>query len=232
MTYEAMRDALKDGVSLTDEQLRQYRAYATLLAEWNQKMNLTAITEEGEVVEKHFYDSLLPSLSFRFPGKSLLDMGTGAGFPGLALAIAFPDLSVTLADSTAKKFVFLKDVVAKLGLKNVGYAEGRVEEMKNRREHYDVVTARSFSSLPALLEVGMPLLRVGGTLIAYKGSKGAEELHAANHALQKLNASLSTLQKASLPSEGDARAILFFKKEGKTPSRYPRRWGDIEHHPL
>ena len=221
-----------DSLVLSDEILGKFQKYAALLKEWNEKINLTSIVEEEEVYEKHIFDSLLPAKQYDLSKGNLLDMGTGAGFPGMVLAILFPELKVTLADSTKKKFIFLETVKAELNLKNVSFFAGRVEGMRTFREHFAFVTARGFSALPNVLELGMPLLKKGGVLIAYKGDKGKEELKESERALKLLGGQLMFLQNEELPNDGGRRINLFVKKIAATPKRYPRDWAEITKHPL
>ena len=223
MTYEELKNAF----SLSDEVIEAYKKYAALLKEWNEKINLTSIVEESEVIEKHFYDSLLPTKEVKFQKGAYLDMGTGAGFPGMVIAIAHPELYVTLADSTKKKFTFLQAVKDACGVKNVSFQAGRVEEMRTFHEHYDYVSARGFSALPNVLELGLPLLKIGGTLISYKGSNAIEELRESERALKKLGGTLMTIQKEKLPTNGDERQNIIIRKSAKTPARFPRSWAEI-----
>lgn len=232
MTYEEMKNALEgSNLVLSDDQIRAFHTYAVLLKEWNEKMNLTAITDEPLVVEKHFYDSLLIAKNIAFAGKSVADIGSGAGFPGMAIAIAFPDSRVTLIDSTQKKFLFLDEVKKTLKLKNVSFHIGRVEDMKRERNHFDVVTARGFAAMNIFLEVAAPLAKIGGTLIAMKSLKGEEELMKSKFAICKLCLEKTSTQKDSLP-DGEIRLNYYFEKKGNTPSSYPRPWGEILKKPL
>lgn len=233
MKLEELRNPFGDGsLLLSDEVLEKFHQYAVLLKEWNEKINLTSIVEEEEVYVKHIYDSLLPAKQYDLSKGNLIDMGTGAGFPGMVLAILFPNLKVTLADSTQKKFAFLNEVKEQLGLKNVSFHAGRIEEMRTFREHFTFVTARGFSALQNVLELGMPLLKKGGILIAYKGDKGKEELKESERALKILGGQLMFLQNEDLPEDGGKRINLFVKKIAQTPKRYPREWAEIVKRPL
>ena len=232
MTLEELKTQCeKDGIALSDRQLEQFDLYADLLKEWNEKMNLTAITEKEEVIEKHFYDCIIPAKALSFHNKKLLDIGSGAGFPGMVLAILFPDLEVTLVDATRKKFAFLEEVKNRLGLNNVIFHVGRVEEMRKHRESYDVVTSRGFAALRILLEVAAPLVKVGGVILAMKSQKGAEELKEAYGVIVKLKLKEVNLQKDALPN-GDIRLNYHFQKCEKTDGRYPRPWAVILKKPL
>lgn len=232
MTYEEMKSALEgSNVALSEDQIQAFHTYAELLKEWNEKINLTAITDEPLVVEKHFYDSLLIAKNMDFAGKSIADIGSGAGFPGMAIAIAFPDCRVTLIDSTKKKFTFLDEVKKTLKLKNVNFHIGRVEDMRSERNHFDIVTARGFAAMNIFLEVAAPLAKVGGTLIAMKSLKGEEELMKSKFAIRRLGLEKVSTQKDSLP-DGEIRLNYFFEKKENTSSNYPRPWGEILKKPL
>ncbi len=231
MTYEELKAALAPKVMLTDGMIAQLKTYAALLKEWNEKMNLTAISEESEVVEKHFYDCLIPAKVFSFEGKSICDLGTGAGFPGLVLAIAFPTSQITLVDATLKKCHFLEEVIKALGLKNVKIVNARAETY-SARESFDIVTGRAVAPLPELLEISVALVKVGGIFLAMKGSKGKEELAASKHAIEVLHLSIERIDEDSLPSGDGARVNIFFKKDHKTENQFPRSWAEIQKKPL
>ena len=232
MTLEQLKTVCLDlGIELSDKQLEQFDLYADLLKEWNEKMNLTSIVEKEEVIEKHFYDCIIPCKTLSFHGKEILDIGSGAGFPGMVFAIVYPDAHITLVDATKKKFMFLEEVVNKLGLTNVSFHVGRVEDMRKHREKYDIVSSRGFAALRILLEVGAPLIKVDGTIIAMKSQRGEEELKEAYGTIVKLGLKEANLQRASLPN-GDVRLNYLFKKMGKTDTRYPRPWAVIIKKPL
>ncbi len=232
MTQEEFAKAASEiGIDLSDDQLAKFSLYQKLLAEWNEKMNLTAITEEGQVYEKHFLDCLLAAKKFDFSNKEIIDLGSGAGFPGFVLALAFPLAKVSLLDSTEKKFTFLKEVKEALQLTNIQFCLGRAEEFSKGRSRYDVVTARGFAALRVLIEVGAPLAKVGGTIVALKGSKADEELLEAKGIIAKTELTLSDRLSTTLPC-GEEREILYFKKKAKTPSRFPRTWGEIKNHKI
>lgn len=228
MTYEELQTRLE----LSDEIIAKLKIYAGLLKEWNNKFNLTSILEDGQIVEKHFYDSLLPGKVFDFNGKNLLDMGTGAGFPGLVIALVYPECAVTLLDATKKKFSFLEEVAKQCEIPNVKYLCGRVEEQDELRDKFQVVTCRGFSSLNTALEVGLPLCRLGGFLLAYKGEKAHEELKESTKALNKLGGKVDSFQEEILPDCQEKRINIFIKKKEDTPARYPRRWAEIVAKPL
>ena len=165
---------LENNIILSDEQIESYKTYSKLLQEWNKVMDLTAIDEEEQIIEKHFYDSLISAKYFKYENQTLLDIGSGAGFPGLVLAIAFPNLNITLLEPTLKRCNFLNAVINKLGLKNVNVINDRAENfISAKREAYDLVTSRAVSRLNMLLELSIPFLSVYGYMIALKG-KNAE----------------------------------------------------------
>ena len=220
---------------LNEDQCRQFARYYEMLVDWNTRMNLTAITAPQEALEKHFLDSLLLLEDVRFqPGETLIDVGTGAGFPGIPLAIACPDLAVTLLDSLKKRVGFLDAVIAELGLANARAFHDRAELFAKRAEHrdaYDWVTARAVARLPLLAEYCLPFLRPGGTFIACKGPDGARELAEAANALATLEAAHQRTCVHTLPG-GETRDILLIAKTGPTPARFPRKPGAAEKNPL
>lgn len=231
MTYDELVKALAPEINLTPEMVEKFKKYCALLQEWNQKFNLTAITKEPEVIEKHFYDSLIPAKTMSFDGFSILDIGTGAGFPGMCYAIVYPKSSVYLLDATAKKCVFLNEVKKELGLGNVMVVNSRAETF-GHRESFDVVTARALSNLPTLLELAAPMAKVGGFVLAMKGSSGHEELAKAASAIKTLSLKVENVVDAALPNAEGARVNIFFKKLSKSDGRYPRLYSDIVKKPL
>ncbi len=233
MNFQEMSQLLSEkGIKIDSSCEAKFKAYAALLKEWNEKMNLTSIVEEEEVYEKHFYDSLLVAHGFDLSGKKIADIGSGAGFPGMALAIAFPSAKVTLIDATKKKFLFLEEVKKACEVENVEFHVGRVEDMRGFRESFDVVTSRGFAALRIFAEVGAPLLKVGGTLLAMKGSKGSDELHEATNALNKTSLHLSNSQKEFLSEASGTHINYYFTKKAKTIAKYPRPWAEIVAKPL
>lgn len=235
-------DALQ--IPLTPEQVEQFRRYAGLLAEWNQKMNLTSIVESEAVQTKHFLDSLvgLPLIAEELgaelpPAQTLdcLDVGTGAGFPGIPLKIAWPGLKLTLLDGTAKKVRFLQEVVGALGLANVTVVQGRAEELGRTdpfREQFDLVTARAVAQLNTLAEYLLPFVRVGGLAVLYKGPSAADEFMAARKAIDLLGGETVRFAPVDVPSLEEERRILLVKKTRKTPQPYPRQQGLPRKNPL
>lgn len=214
---------------LTSEQIAKFELYSNLLLSWNEKFNLTAITDKNEIVEKHFIDSLFLVKYVDLADKSLLDIGSGAGFPGIPLAIVSPKAKITLLESNGKKISFLKEVVKELNLENVEIIQGRSEELK-LSEAFDFVTARAVKQLNILLEIGVHLLKVRGIFIAYKGD-AKEELKEAENAIKKLSLEEIADYKYELPS-GGKRELILFNKIKATPNKYPRLYSQIVKSPL
>lgn len=221
------------GINLSQEQLNQLDIYCNFLLEYNSHTNLTAIKEEDQVYLKHFYDSLtfLKALDVT-KYSNLLDIGTGAGFPGMVLKIVFPNLEVTLLDSNNKKIDFLKELTKKLGITKINFYHGRAEEfcIKNR-ESFDIVTARAVANMPVLTELCLPLVKINGYFIALKGSN-QEELNESKYAIDKLGGYLEDTINFELPYEGGERNILKIHKQKDTPKEYPRRYEKIIKNPL
>ncbi len=236
---QQMRDAAAAvGVTLSDRQLQQLDRYAELLVEWNEKMNLTAITDPHDVAVKHFADSLSAAPLLPQGAFSLIDVGTGAGFPAIPLAILRPDMKVTLLDSLNKRLVFLQAVCDDLGLKAVT-VHARAEEgarRKELREKFDVATARAVAALPVLSEYCLPYVKIGGQFLAMKGPSAADELAAAEGAIKKLGGQLGDLHRLRLPpnknGDSEERVILRISKEKPTPPAYPRQSAKIAKDPL
>lgn len=224
---------LENNIILSDEQIESYKTYSKLLQEWNKVMDLTAIDEEAQIVEKHFYDSLISAKYFRYENQTLLDIGSGAGFPGLVLAIAFPSLKITLLEPTLKRCNFLNEVIKVLDLSNVKVVNDRAENyIKEKRESFDLVTSRAVSRLNMLLELSIPFLTIRGTMIALKGKNVNLELKEAENALKILNVKLLKNYEFKLPSEEENRSILLLKKEAQINIKYPRNYGTIKKKPL
>lgn len=224
---------LENNIILNDKQINDYKEYLRLLQEWNKVMDLTAIIEESQIIEKHFYDSLISAKYFKYENQSLLDIGSGAGFPGLVLAIAFPNLKITLLEPTLKRCNFLNEVIKALKLTNVIVINDRAENyIKDKREYYDLVTSRAVSRLNILLELSIPFLKIQGTMIALKGKNVNLELKEAENALKILNVKLLENYEFKLPSEEENRSILLLRKEAQTNNKYPRNYGTIKKKPL
>lgn len=227
-------NSLKDlGIHPTDMQLEQLKRYYELLISWNEKMNLTGITEKEHVYLKHFYDSTtLFSAVDLTKENTLCDIGTGAGFPGLVLKILFPNLKVTLVDSLNKRIEFLKVVIKELGLTEIEAVHARIEEYGIlNKEKFDVVTARAVAPLNILLEYSIPLVKVGKTFIAMKAN-AEEELETSAHALKVLDSSILKVHTFTLPIEKSNRTLIVIKKEKTTNKKYPRKYSDIKKRPL
>jgi 16S rRNA (guanine527-N7)-methyltransferase len=223
-------------VNLSANQRLQFATYYKLLVEWNEKMNLTAITEEDQVYLKHFYDSL--TLGFHVPLDgvvSIADIGAGAGFPSIPLKIAFPHLKLTIVESLNKRITFLKEVVDQLGLTDVSFHHGRAEDLGRvvgLRDTFDLVTARAVARLHTLCELCMPFVRDGGTFVAMKGSQADDEVIEAKKAIKALNGSLRSTYHLQLPHEDAQRTIIVINKQGVTPKLYPRKAGIPNKQPL
>lgn len=222
------------GLELNDKMLFQLKQYLELLQSYNKVMNLTAIDSEEDIYEKHFYDCLLiaPFLASK-PCLNIADIGSGAGFPGIPLAIYFKDKIFTLIEPLNKRANFLKVVIETLNLQNVKIIAKRSEDLgKDYKESFDIVTARAVAKLPILLELAIPLVKVGGYFIALKGKNALEELEASNNALKILNAKIVDRQQSFLPTNGDERNNLIILKNSKTDDKYPRNYSKIKKMPL
>ena len=231
--YQALAE---QGLELNDRQKKQFHRYFQLLVEWNEKINLTAITAEDEVYLKHFYDSLAPILQGYVLNEpiSLLDIGAGAGFPSLPMKILFPQLEVTIIDSLNKRIQFLHLLAEDLGLEGVHFYHGRAEDFaqdKQFRAQFDLVTARAVARMQVLSELTIPFLKVGGRLIALKASSAEDELHQAKNALNLLFAKVLENVDYQLPN-GDPRTLTIVEKKKETPNKYPRKAGVPNKRPL
>ena len=222
---------LLEEFGLNEQQISKFLRYLELLLEWNEKFNLTAITDKDEIEEKHFIDSIELIKFFDVKNKTLLDVGSGAGFPGIPLAIVEPTLKITLLESNGKRVSFLREVVNDLDLKNVDIIQGRSEEL-GTREKYDIVTARAVKELNVLLEITFYLVKVGGYFIAYKSSGIDEELLNAKHAFKCLQIDEYKKFEYFLPKSKNSRVFLGILKKNKTQKKYPRRYGEITKQPL
>ena len=224
------------GFPLTDRQKEQYERYFELLVEWNEKINLTAITEKDDVYLKHFYDSIAPILQGLIQNHPirLLDIGAGAGFPSLPMKILFPELDVTIIDSLNKRINFLHLLAEELDLDGVHFYHGRAEDFaqdKEFRAQFDVVTARAVARMQVLSELTIPYLKVGGRLLALKASNAPEELEEAKNALNLLFSKVEDNLQYELPN-GDPRYITVVEKKKETPNKYPRKAGLPNKRPL
>lgn len=213
-------------ISISDLQYEQLSRYAQLLQEWNERINLTAITEVRDIFIKHFYDSLLIA-PYCETAHTLCDVGTGAGFPGLVLKIVYPQLHITLVEPTLKRVNFLRLVISELGLTSITVINQRMEECRDLKGTFDVVTARAVAALPILSELCLPFVKVDGMFIAMKGSSGEEELDAAKNALLTLGGKVLSVIRETLP-EGSSRLNLLIQKHTVTPPKYPRAYSQIK----
>ena len=227
---------IQQGIELTDRQKDQFERYFELLVEWNEKINLTAITEKNEVYLKHFYDSIAPVLQGLIDNQELklLDIGAGAGFPSLPMKIIYPQLDVTIIDSLNKRINFLKLLAEELKLDKVHFYHGRAEDLaqdKAFRAQFDLVTARAVARMQVLSELTIPYLKVGGKLLALKASNAPEELDEAKNALNLLFSKVQDNLSYALPN-GDPRFITVVEKKQETPNKYPRKAGMPNKRPL
>ena len=220
------------GIALTAQQLDRLDAYARLLVDYNQKVNLTAITTPEGIEDRHFADSLLLAAQPEAAG-AVVDVGTGAGFPGIVAKIYRPDIRLTLMEPTGKRVDFLRFVCETLGLEGVEFAKERAEEAARKvwREQFDLASARAVAALPVLAEYCLPLVKVGGCFVAMKGASAAQELAAAQGAIRKLGGEYRETRDFHLPG-GDARSLVVVRKISHTPTAYPRNGGKIAKAPL
>lgn len=224
-----VRDMNSLGITLTDGQLSQLMQYYEMLLEWNQKMNLTAITEFEDVMKKHFIDSASLIKAYDISkAVSVIDVGTGAGFPGLVLKIIFPDSHVILLDSLNKRIQFLNAVIGALRLKNVEAVHGRAEDYARQgkwREHFDLCVSRAVANLSTLSEYCLPFVKQNGYFIAYKSEKSSDEMEQAGKAISLLGGRLEKKVDFMLPDSDISRVLYVIQKDRKTPVRYPRKAG-------
>ncbi len=228
MNKEEFIKYLKEiNIILTDKQIKELETYYNLLIEENKKYNLTTIVKEEDVYLKHFYDSLTIIKIIKLGNQSICDIGTGAGFPGLVLKIVFPNIKLTLIEATAKKCDFLKLVIRELKLDNVIVINDRIENYsKINREKYDIVICRAVAKLKILLEIAIPLVKVGGLFIPLKG-KLEEEKDNLSEYLNELKIKIIEEQQFFLPKEESRRTLILFQKKESTNKIYPRRYNEI-----
>ena len=224
---ELRTKSLQFNVDLTDEQLEKFYRYMEMLLEWNEKINLTAITEQNEIIEKHFVDSL-SIVPYIKESDNILDIGTGAGFPGIPLKIALQNNDITLLDSLNKRINFLNEIIEELKLNKIKAVHGRAEDFnknKNERESYTVVVSRAVAKLNVLLEYMMPFVKVGGKCICMKSCEIEEELIEANKAINILGGKIEKVEEIILEGTNIKRKIVIIKKVKNTPNQYPRKAG-------
>lgn len=219
------------GIILSELQIKQFQDYAEMLVEWNEKMNLTAITDMDEIYEKHFLDSILPSFDTKIQG-TFCDVGAGAGFPSIPLKIIYPELSVTIVETLGKRITFLEALCRKLDLKDVTLIHARAEDYaKDHRESFDIVSARAVANLTMLSELCIPLVKLGGSFLALKGANGDEEYELAKKAILILGCKLKQRDEKQL-LDGSTRVNFIFEKVKATPQKYPRAFAKIKKNPL
>lgn len=237
MTPQAFYQVLiEHGITLTDKQKKQFETYFRLLVEWNEKINLTAITDKEEVYLKHFYDSIAPILQGYIDNSplSILDIGAGAGFPSIPMKILYPEIDITIIDSLNKRINFLNILANELKLSGVHFFHGRAEDFgqdKVFRAKFDIVTARAVARMQVLAELTIPFLKVNGRLIALKAAAAEEELISAEKALKTLFSQVTVNKNYKLPN-GDDRNITIVSKKKETPNKYPRKAGTPNKKPL
>lgn len=224
----------KIDIKFTEEQLNQFYKYMNLLLEWNEKINLTAITDPNEVILKHFIDSLTINKYIK-ENSTLADVGTGAGFPGIPLKILRPDLKITLVDSLNKRINFLNEVINKLNLVNIETVHSRIEDFgkdKKYRESFDFVTARAVANLAVLSEYLLPIAKAGGQCVCMKGSSVEEELSNGKNAIKVLGGKIKNIDEFVLPDSDMSRNVIIIDKIKNTPNKYPRKAGIPVKEPL
>lgn len=235
-TDQFLKDTKSLGITLNDDQLEKFLRYYEILIQWNEIMNLTAITDYADVMKKHFVDSLSLIRICDLKGNlSLIDVGTGAGFPGLVLKIAFPDLKVTLLDSLNKRIHFLDEVISELGIQDVNTVHGRAEDYAKQgrfRESFDLCVSRAVANLSTLSEYCLPYVKVGGLFISYKSEKISEELTSAEHAISLLGGRVENQVELILPHTDINRILVMVRKNKSTPLKYPRKAGLPTRNPL
>ena len=217
----------KINIDITDEQLKKFYRYMDLLLEWNEKINLTAITETDEVILKHFIDSMTV-FKYLVESKNIIDVGTGAGFPGIPIAIMNQNKNITLLDSLNKRINFLNEVCSELKINNIKTYHGRAEEFghnKQHREKYDIAISRAVANMTTLVEYLIPFIKVGGRCICMKGNDIEEELEQAKFAIKELGGKIEKVERFNLPNSDMERNIIIITKIKETPNRYPRKAG-------
>lgn len=237
MNEAQFRESLAEkGISLTDEQMNQFERYYELLVDWNERMNLTAITEKEDVYLKHFYDSITVAFYENFREQlTVIDIGAGAGFPSIPLKICFPHIHVTIVDSLNKRITFLNALAEGLDLKGVAFYHDRAEQFarkKGHREQYDLAISRAVARLPVLTELCLPFAKKNGRFIAMKGADAGEELEQSAKALKLLGGKVENKHDFKLPLENSERSIIVISKEKITPKTYPRKPGTPNKEPL
>jgi len=235
-TTQFEKDLTALNIDLSEKQIEQFLKYYEMLVEWNEFMNLTAITEYEDVMKKHFIDSISLIKAYDVSkSASVIDIGTGAGFPGLALKIAYPNLKITLLDSLNKRIKFLDEVIATLGLTDIDTVHGRAEDFAKPgklREKYDLCVSRAVANLSTLSEYCLPFVKVGGKFISYKSEKITEEMEDARKAIFILGGKVEGQVEFTLPDSDIYRNLFIIRKDKTTPGKYPRKAGLPAKEPL
>ena len=232
--YKLQNQAQKIDINLTNKQLNEFYTYMNLLIEWNKNINLTAITEPEEIIKKHFIDSLTISKNIQ-KDSSIIDVGTGAGFPGIPLKIVREDINVVLLDALNKRLNFLNEVVKENKLENIETVHFRAEEIgknKKYREKYDIATSRAVAQLNILAEYLLPLIKIGGKCICMKGCNVEEELKNSKKAITLLGGEIEKIEEFILPDSDIKRNVIIIKKVNSTPAKYPRKPGTPAKEPI
>ena len=232
LMLKTLKEGLPElGLNLSDEICNQLCDFGRAMVKQNEVMNLTGITEDSQVAKLHLLDSLTVLCCADLEGKSIIDVGCGAGFPGVPVAIASPNAKVTLLDSLAKRMNWLETAVPALGVKNAEFVTARAEEaVVTRRESYDYATSRAVARLNILLELTAPYVKVGGAVLAMKGAAAKEELDEAKSAISKLGLKIESIRE--FPVDGTSHAVIVLRKVSPTPAKYPRRFAKIKQNPL
>lgn len=224
----------KIDIDFTEKQIENFYEYMNLLLEWNEKVNLTAITEMDDVILKHFIDSIT-ILKYLKENDNIIDVGTGAGFPGIPISIMNSSFNITLLDSLNKRIMFLDEVCKKLELKNIKSIHGRAEDFgqdNKTREKFDIAVSRAVANLATLSEYLLPFVKVGGICICMKGPDAEKEIEDAEFAIKELGGKIETIEKFMLPDSDMERNIILIKKIKETPKKYPRKAGTPSKQPL
>lgn len=230
------KGSIELGLSLNSNQIEKFLKYKDLLIEWNKKINITAITEEDEIITKHFLDSMTGlTISEINNAASLIDVGTGGGFPGIPLGIILADTKITLLDSLNKRMIFLKEVIEQLNLPNFELIHGRAEDFGNNleyREKYDLCVSRAVANLSVLSEYCLPFVKVGGNFVSFKGSEVQDELNQALNAMKILGGKISDMKLVKIPYTDIVHSLIIVKKLRQCPTKYPRKAGKPSKSPL
>lgn len=237
MNPEQFAKVLKSkGIELNEKQLKQFDVYFNMLVDWNEKINLTALTKKEDVYLKHFYDSITASFYYDFTKDvNICDIGAGAGFPSIPLKICFPHLKIAIIDSLNKRIGFLHHLANELEIDHVDFYHGRAEDFGSNpkfREQFDVVMARAVARMSVLSELCLPFSKVNGSFIAMKGAQANEEIIASKKAIKVLGGKMKDTHTFTLPEEGSERSIIMISKENPTPKKYPRKAGTPNRKPI